>query len=267
MLLTKTRLKKFFNTAALGLLLAASPASIATAVCDPDAQTCSTNYQVTESFFGSGGTLEDSCSTTYCAKQSAGALGVGNTSSTNFQAQAGFNTNRQEFLEFIVNTTSVDVGVLDPTETHVGTATFQVKTYLAEGYQVTSSGTAPSTGGHTLSALASPTASSVGTEQFGINVVENTCPGTAPGAGDGSCSGTLGADPAQIPDATFSFGATATGYDTADAYKYVDGDTIAESTKSSGTTLYTISYLFNISNTTPAGTYRMDHILVATSTF
>jgi hypothetical protein len=48
---------------------------------------------------------------------------------------------------------------------------------------------------------------------------------------------------------------------------YRDGDAIAFSPKSSGDTRYTISYIFNISNVTPAGTYTMAQSLVATSTF
>jgi hypothetical protein len=118
-----------------------------------------------------------------------------------------------------------------------------------------------------MASPASPATSAVGTEQFGINVVANSCPGSAPGSGSGSCSGTLGANPSQDPDATFSFGHAATNYDVAISYTYNDGDIIAQSDTSSGFTLYTISYLFNISNVTPAGTYTMSQSLVATSTF
>lgn len=233
------------------------------------AQSSSTNYAVDQVFFGNGGEL-NACSTNYCAKQSSGELTVGNPQGTDYQARAGFNTNREEYLQFVVNTSSIDFGILDTAETHVGTATFSVKAYLAEGYQVTTNATPPSTSGtgsHTLATPGSPTASAVGTEQFGINLVANTCPGTAPGAGAGSCSGTLGADPVQVPDSSFSFGQAATGYNTADVYQYTNGDVIAESAKSSGQTDFTMSYIFNISNLTPAGAYRMTHVLVATATF
>jgi len=233
------------------------------------AQSSSTNYSVDEVFFGTGGEL-NACSTSYCSKQSAGELTVGRGDSTNYTTRAGFNTNREEYLQFVVNTSSVDVGILDAAETRVGTATFSVKAYLAEGYQVRTQAVAPSTSGtnaHTLNPLATATASSAGTEQFGINLVENTCPGTAPPSGPGSCTGTLGADPAQVPDSSFSFGTAATGYSTPNQYRYVNGDVIAQSPKSSGQTDYTISYIFNISNLTPAGAYRMTHVLVATATF
>jgi hypothetical protein len=103
--------------------------------------------------------------------------------------------------------------------------------------------------------LTTPTISSVGTEQFGINLVANTAPTT------------FGANPSQAPDASFSFGQAAAGYDTPNYFKYVTGDTIAYSNKSSGETDYTISYLFNVSNATPGGQYTLHHVLVATSTF
>jgi hypothetical protein len=71
----------------------------------------------------------------------------------------------------------------------------------------------------------------------------------------------------EVPSSTYSFGAAATGYNTPCQFKYVNGDTVAQSTKSSGETDYTISYIFNISATTPGGVYTMQHVLVATSTF
>jgi hypothetical protein len=267
MFLTKMRLKRLYGTFALSLLVALAPAAIVKAVCNPNAQSCSSSYQVTESFFGSGG--QYACSTgSFCANQSAGELTVGKACdpSDSKCIQAGFNTNRTPYLEFIINTPSVDVGVLDTNETHVGTGTFQVKTYLSQGYQVTTEANAPSIPGHTF---ATPSASgpTPGTERFGINLVANSCPASAPSSGAGSCSGTLGANPTQDPDSTFSFGTVAAGYNTANVYKYNNGDTIATSTKSSGVTDYTISYIFNISNVTPAGAYRMTHVLVATSTF
>jgi hypothetical protein len=274
MFITKMRPKKVFGLIILGLIVALSPAAIATAVCNPEAQSCSSTYQVTESFFGSGGQF--ACSTgSYCAKQTAGELGVGKTCTLTYCAQAGFNTDRTPYLEFIVNTPNVDVGVLDPAETHVGTATFRVKSYLASGYQVTTESVGPKSGSHIMAAPSSPTASAAGTEQFGMNVVANTCPAaTLPfsSGAKGRCpdtngSGTLGKDPFQDPDSTFSFGQAAANYNVADSYMYQNGNIIASSSSSSGTTLYTLSYIFNISNVTPAGTYTMAQSLVATSTF
>jgi len=222
-------------------------------------QSSSTNYQVNEVFFGNGGEL-NSCSTNYCSKQSAGETGVGNTSSTNYQAQAGFNTNREEYIEFIVNSSSTNLGILSVGSAATATGTFSVKTYLSSaGYAVTNASDPPKSGSNTLNNLTSPTASSPGSEQFGINLVANTTGCGAPV--------NFGANPVQVPSSTFSFGAAATGYNTCGLFKYVKGDIVASTTKSSGETDYTVSYLYNISNGTKAGLYTFNHILVATSTY
>lgn len=241
---------------AVSLLALAVPAA-AYAVCDPNAQSCSTNYQVSETFFGSGGDLQN-CSTAYCAKTSLGELGVGNSASTNYQAQAGFNTDRTPYLEFNVTSGSADLGVLSVGSAATANTTFSVKTYLAGGYVLTTESDPPTSTGtnvHTFTNLTAPTTSSPGTEQFGMNLVANTSPTT------------FGASPVQVPDSSFSFGTFASGYGTANQYKYNKGDTIAQSTKSTGQTNFTASYIFNISNVTPSGYYIFPQVLVATSTY
>lgn len=218
------------------------------------AQSSSPNYQVNEVFFGTGGQL-NACSTNYCSKQAAGETGVGNTSSANYQAQAGFNTDRTPSLTFVVPPQNINLGVLTPGTTAWTTATFSVYSYLSSGYVVQVVGNAPSNGGHQLAPMASAAASNSSTEQFGMNLVANTSPAT------------FGANPSQSPDATFGFGSAASGYNTANQYKYTSGDTIAQSLKSSGTTNYTISYIFNTTPVTPGGTYTANQVLVATATF
>lgn len=218
------------------------------------AQSSSSNYQVNEVFFGNGGDLND-CSASYCAKESVGETSVGNTKSTNYQAQGGFNTDRTPYLQFIVNASTTNIGVLSTGSATTTTGTFSVKNYLSSGYSVVTVSNPPINSTFTMHNLTSPTASSPGTEQFGINLVANTSPTT------------FGADPAQNPSSAFSFGAAASGYNTPNQYKYVPGDTIATSNKSSGETDFTISYLYNISTTTPGGIYTFNDVLVATATF
>lgn len=217
----------------------------------------STNYRVDQTFFGSGGEL-NACSTGptgYCSKQSAGELGVGNTSSANYQAYAGFNTTDEPYLEFVVTYANIDLGYLNDSSASTTTSSFYVRAWQANGYVVRTESNPPQNGTYTMTALASQTASSAGTEQFGINLVHNTSPAT------------FGTDPVQVPDNTFSFGTAAAGYNTANQYKYVKGDIIAQSLKSTSITQYTISYLFNISNVTPAGQFTFTHNLVATATY
>ena len=209
------------------------------------AQSSSTNYKVEESFFGTGGEL-DASSTNYQAKQSAGETTVGNSSSTNYQFQGGFNTSDEPLLELAVNGGAYDMGILDLGTTGAVTASFTVRNYLSSGYVVVLSGTPPSTttglNTHTLTALTSPTASTPGEEQFGVNLVNNGYPD-------------IGSDPAQVPDSTYSFGTAVTGYDTANLFKFVDGDTIALSPKSSGQTNYALSIIANVARETPSGEY------------
>lgn len=207
------------------------------------AQSSSTNYKVEESFFGTGGEL-DASSPNYKAKQSAGETVVGNAASTNYQFQGGFNTSDEPLLEFAVNGGTYSMGVLDYSITGGVTASFTVRNYLSSGYVVTLNGSPPADpiSGHVLSALTTPTASQTGEEQFGVNLVNNGNPN-------------IGSDPAQVPDNTFSFGTAVTGYDTANLFKFVDGEVIALSPKSSGQTNYALSIIANTARETPAGEY------------
>ena len=218
----------------------------------------SSSYGVDEVFMGSGG-VNDASSASYRARASLGDTGVGNSGSANFQAYGGFTTTPDPYIELNATTSSTDLGYLSTGSTATTTTTFSVRTYLASGYVVVNGSNPPTatsgSASHTLAALSSPTAATPGTEQFGVNLVANTAPGT------------FGANPVQIPDASYSFGTAATGYNTANQYKYVKGDIIASSTKSSGFTQYTVSYIYNIATETPAGQYNFNHVIVATSTY
>lgn len=233
------------------------------------AQSSSTNYRIEESYFGTGGEV-DASSTNYRSRQSTGSLGVGNTSSTNYDAVAGATTPVDPFLEVQLTGPNVDLGTLDPNTTSYAAAqggscncTFTVRSYLSSQYTVvTASQTLTSENGDTIDAKASQGAPSGSTsvEEFGINLVANTAPGT------------FGADPVNKPDNTFADGQAATGYQTANQYKYGVGNIIASSPATAGNqgvglTEYTISYIAKPSNLTPAGTYKMRHDLIVVPTF
>lgn len=207
------------------------------------AQSSSTNYKVEESFFGIGGEL-DASSPNYKAKQSAGETVVGNAASTNYQFYGGFNTSDEPLLEFAVNGGTYDLGILDYGNTNSAVASFTVRNYLSSGYVVRMNGQAPSLSdeSYTLAPMSVLAASQTGVEQFGINVVDNSIPN-------------VGSNPVQVPDSTFSFGTAVAGYDTSNMYKFVDGETIAMSPKSSGQTNYALSMIANIARETPAGEY------------
>lgn len=229
------------------------------------AQTSSSaNYQVDQTFFGSGGEL-NACSSgpsAYCSKQTIGELGIGEASSPNYRVYAGFNTTDAPYLEFVVTASNIDLGYLKTAAVSTATGTFYIRAWQASGYVVRTEASPPTNTGlsaHQLTPLVTPAASSPGTEQFGINLVKN-----ANFCGSG-CD--LGADPQQSPNASFSFGTAVSGYNTPGLFKYQKGDIIAQSLSSTSVTIYTISYIFNVSNVSPAGQYDFNHVLVATATY
>jgi hypothetical protein len=233
------------------------------------AQSSSTNYSVDEYYFGVGGELE-STSASFQARSALGALGVGRSSSTLYDAEAGFITENEPFLEMVVSGANVDLGTLTPAGPSYGAAqaggcscSFHVRTYLSSQYVVVSVSDPPTNeSGVSLAAKSTLGAPSMATnvEEFGINLVANTVPGV------------LGANPENIPDNSFADGTASTGYNTPDQYKYAKGDTIAESaatanTQAVGHTNYTISYIAKNNGVTPAGLYVMDHTIVVVATF
>lgn len=214
----------------------------------------STNNMFCESQFGVGGGQLNSSN--YQGTLSVGDTVVGNATGSAYQLEGGFNTTTTPFLEVYVSSGTLNIGALSTSTAATTSTTFYVRAYLASGYVVQTQGTPPSYGTfHTFTPMSSAAASSPGTEQFGMNLVANTSPVT------------FGANPSQVPDTTFGFGTAATGYNTANLFKYNQGNVIAQSTKSSGETLYTISYIENISNLTPGGTYTYTQNLVVTATY
>ncbi len=216
----------------------------------------STNYRVDQTIFGTGGEL-DAQSTNFRARQTAGELAIGQTDSANFRAFAGFNTTDEPFIEFVVTANNIDLGYLNTTSASTAVGTFYVRAWQAEGYVVRTESDPPTnSSGATdqINPMTTPGSSTPGTEQFGINLVDNSSPN-------------VGTNPVQSPDSSFSFGQVAANYLTPNSFTYNKGDTIAYSSKSSSVTVYTISYLFNISETTLAGEYVFRHNLVATGTY
>jgi len=218
-------------------------------------QSSSPNYQINEYFIGPGGSI-DLNSSSYNARASLGDTGVGNAASVNYQLYGGFTTTEAPYIELFVNATNIDMGLLDSSTTGYGTASFSIRTYLASGYVITSAGTQPTNEhGDVIPGINPRAAHTPGASEFGMNLTTNTDPAV------------IGALPVQVPDGTFSFGVVGSDYATSDEYKYVDGDTIAESASSSGQTDFTISYVMNVSDVTPAGLYVAQQTVVATSSF
>lgn len=211
----------------------------------------SNNFKMDETSVGTSGPL-NATSTNYGVTDATGDLGVGNAQSSNYQVNAGSKTTGDPALSFSVNTSVSDFGALTATQARTATATFSVINYTTYGYVVQIFGSTPSNSGHSIPAMSMPDASVVGTEQFGINLVANTSPVS------------FGSNP---DNGQFGFGSVASNYANANQFYYQDGDIIAQATKDSGLTNYTISYLINVASLTPGGTYSAAQTLVVTGTY
>jgi hypothetical protein len=226
------------------------------------AQSQSTNYSVNEVQFGAGGQLNTS-SPNYRAQTSLGSTASGLVKSPNYWAEAGYLTPNVPFLELRVDSANVDLGTLSSVSASTGMATFHVRAYVDSGYVVTSMNNPPvNENGGFLNASSTASASSAGTEQYGMNLVQNrtNCATPAPA--------NFGADPVQQPDNTYANGQAATGYNICGLFKYVKGDVIVGTSGNGwGQTDYTISYIANIAALTKAGAYKMTQDLVAVATY
>jgi hypothetical protein len=213
----------------------------------------SPDYSISEAQFGSG-SLVEGCSSEYCAQSSAGDLAVGQSSGTAYGANNGFNTTDVPTLEVITEMNNQDLGVLDTGQTATTTALVKVRTYLCNGFTMQITGNTPHMGTRHLIPLLGATASEPGTEQFGVNLVANSSP-------------SIGADPVTMPDNHVDTSLIKDGYNTPNEFKYLSGDTVAESNVASGETHFTISMMINISDLTPGGYYSSNFSAVVTPAF
>lgn len=221
------------------------------------AQSASSNFQIDESFIGSGGSLESNSSNfgTAPGQQAVGNTAVGENESSNFRTQSGSVTTNDPSLSCTVDSSNINFGSLSTSVPATATATFSVLNYTAYGYVVQIVGSPPSTGSYTLANMAVNGSSTPGTEQFGMNLAANTAPVT------------FGANPVQTPDSSFSSGAATANYNTPNSYRYVNGEAIASAGESSGLTDYTISYIINTSINTAGGSYSGEQTLVCIGTY
>ena len=217
---------------------------------DVDAQQ-STNYRFEETAIGTNSLLE-SGSTNFQIQSATGDLSVGNAASTNYQIETGTQTTNDPNLSFALVDASAGFGSFSSTAAATATASFVVTNYTSYGYIVQVEGAPPSNGSHQIDPILTSDTSQVGTEQFGINLVANTSPSSVGSNPDNGISG---------------FGEIATGYDTPNQYQFNSGDTIAQAPKSSGETIYTITYLVNVEALTPGGQYSSNQTLVVVGTY
>lgn len=203
----------------------------------------SDNYIIYGDVFSSGGN-EISTSDNFGIQDTIGeGLVLSSTStSDNFGIKAGFREMYADtFVTLSLGSASLDLGALSPSETKFASHTMVVETDASNGFTVILSGN-PLTlsGGITeidgIGATAQPSAA--GTKQFGINLVSNTSPA-------------VGAN----PTGSAPIGSAANQYNESDKFAFLSNSAVATSSTAVNSTIFTVSYIANISSDTPNGNY------------
>lgn len=136
-----------------------------------------------------------------------------------------------------------------PSTTSSGTSVMAASTNGQSGYVITVNGSTLTSGANTIAALASQTASTTNSSQFGINLKLNTVPGVG-----ANVNGT-------------GNGAPTANYGTANQYRFVTGDTVASTSTVTNANTYTVSYISNVSGSQAAGYYSTALTYICTTTF
>jgi hypothetical protein len=144
---------------------------------------------------------------------------------------------------------SIDLGDLSSQHANAGQSQFATGTNDPNGYVIFALGNTMTSGNNTISALAAPSASFPGTQQFGINLRANLLPA-------------VGQDPIGL-----GTGAPAANYNVPNRFMFNSGDTITSSPLTTDYNRMTVSYLVNVPNKQPPGVYATTITYVATVQF
>ena len=155
--------------------------------------------------------------------------------------------------------------LFSPTDTATATSQMAASTNANSGYVITINGPTMTSGTNSIPAMGTATTGVRGTGQFGANLVANTTTTSTPA---------VGINIAPTSNGTNFKGNPQTGYNTADTFKFVSGDTVAQSDNgtpgSPGPTdaqIYTASYIVNVSGSQAAGTYTTTITYICTPTY
>ncbi len=142
------------------------------------------------------------------------------------------------------------LGTLDASSTKFSSSQLGVGTNGGTGYSITINGTTLTSGGNTIDAMTgSSNTSTIGTEEFGVNLRDNATPNVGADP-DGSGSGTPTAD-----------------YNDVDEFKFLTADSIASKGSAELFRRYTVSYIANITTATEPGSYSATMTYICTATF
>ncbi len=153
-----------------------------------------------------------------------------------------------------------------PAFTRIAMSQMAASTNAGFGYVITVNGPTLTSGANTIPPMTSPTGSTVGIGQFGINLVNNT--GTPPGP-------IVGGAITPISNGTNYQANPATDYASDGVYKFITSgdivarsdDAVALSPSPTDSQRYTVSYIANVSGSQPAGSYVTTLIYICTPTF
>ena len=152
--------------------------------------------------------------------------------------------------------------LFSPTDTATATSQMAASTNAGSGYNVTVNGVTLTSGANTVTAMGSSTTGIRGTSQFGLNLRANTTATSTPA---------VGTDVAPAANGTNYKGEALTGYSTIDNFKFVTGNSIADSANGgaggSDAQIFTTSYIVNVPGSQPAGTYTTTLTYICTPTF
>lgn len=143
-----------------------------------------------------------------------------------------------------------DMGTLKPDSTLTAQSQMAVGTNATAGFAITANGNPLSAGTNVIDSPTTPTESKPGTNQFGINLVENGTPVVG-----------------KNPEGTWENAVPSTDYGVANKYKYVPGDLVAFSPNVSLMKKFTVSYIVNSSPDLRAGVYTTTITFIASGRF
>lgn len=148
------------------------------------------------------------------------------------------------------NTYYRDMGTLNNGTTLTAQSQMAVGTNATGGFAITAYGSPMAAGTTVIDSPSVPTASTPGSNQFGINLVENTVPA-------------IGGN----PEGTWANAIPSADYGQSNLYKYVPGDVVAFSPNVSLMRKFTVSYVLNSSQSLRAGVYTTTINYVASGRF
>ena len=143
-----------------------------------------------------------------------------------------------------------DMGLLSPEQPLTAQSQMAVGTNASGGFVIIADGSPVSAGTNVIESLEQPSPSIPGSNQFGINLVENTDPAVG-----------------LNPEGEWANAVVEPGYDQPNMYKFKPGDIVASSPNVSLMKKFTVSYILNSSPDLRPGVYTTTVNFIASGRF